>query len=267
MLHGGWPRPNGSVLTSFEHAMPNISKITDTMPKSWPTSVFLAVFASLALSHFSNIPLLSAVTAAAVAAATTFLGFYLLGRHDARLLDRMKADGPDSWYVIVNGVGVGSVSDAQYAAFQRHAFGSGACLLEQVSILAIAVMRMAGRLAVAIPLMAFWLAVAFLYAAPEVIQEFANAWHANGSKALADAWAVFMPLTILLLSVYALALLAFFPHRLGVRNAYTDAVARLIRQQCGNAADGEMVLAKVKGRGPDVASLEQLSTPTHGSTP
>ena len=222
------------------------------MPKSWPAGVAGAVVVSLILGLFTGMAWPSLIVSAMLAGIAAFGSIFFLARHDARLTARFKDDAPFAWDVWMNGIKIGLITYAQYAAIQRYAFGDGRLVIAQALNLGRVALNIAGKVFVGVPLLMFWLLVVASIATPEAITEFAQAWRTANLADLTDSLRGLFHL-VAMVSVMTVGVMCAIGYRFGFRNHYGEAVARMIRQQCNTPTEGEIHLSKVTR---DAASLE-----------
>lgn len=209
----------------------------------WALSTLVAVAASLVFTLFFGtysgwLGLLSVV----VMTAAFSIGFnYLADRHDERLTARVKADEPVMWNVCVNGVEVGKVSDSQYAALQRMAFCDGRLALAQFFNLGRMALVVVEKLLIAVPLLVFWAAVALAIFSPESYTETVREFQKADPAAITSAARSLLQLTLTVMFL-AVGGMVMMGYRFGFRNHYSEAVNRMLRQQCNTPADGDVHL-------------------------
>lgn len=88
---------------------------------------------------------------------------YLLQRQDASYTKRIEANESSQWDVWMNGVKVGWVADAEYAAKQQIAFRDGLNALSQLINAGHVAMNVLGKLFISVPSIVFWGALALLF--------------------------------------------------------------------------------------------------------
>jgi len=221
-----------------------MSKLFVFMPKKWPVGVAGAVAVSLILGYFTGTIWSSLIVSAVLAGITAFATLFFIALHDARLTARVKDDAPFAWDVWMNGVKIGRVTDAQYAAIQLYAFGDGRVVVAQALNLGRVALNIAGKAFVAVPLLMFWLIVVASIATPESITALVEAWRTADLAALTASFRTLFYM-VAMVSLLAVAITFAIGYRFGLRNHYAEAVARMIRQQCNTPAEGDIHLSKI----------------------
>lgn len=214
------------------------------MPKSWPVGVAGAFPISLALSYFAGETWPNAIISAAISSIAAFAVIFFLGRRDARLAERMSVRASLAWDVWMNGVKIGVITDAQYAAIQRAAFGDGSLVVAQALNLGQVALDIAGKVFVGVPLTMFWLLAAASVAAPESITGLAALRSADLAALVTSSDNLLRLVGVV--TAMSVILLFAFGHRFGFCNCYGEAVARMVRQQCGVPSEGDIRLSKVE---------------------
>lgn len=186
---------------------------------------------------------------------------WLMGRLEGRFQDRMSANKPPVWEVVVNGVTVGSVSDIEYAQMQQAAFRDECLGITQLLNVGRVLGVGASRLMVAIPLQFFWLAALYaLYDPTGFLVRIAQLQGAS-PETLVYTFQHLMKI-LLLVGTLWLGLSALFGSRMGFRNCYRERVSQLLRQRFGIVAEGEMILLPVVS---GTAKLAPASQPPRAS--
>lgn len=167
----------------------------------------------------------------------------LVDRYEAGLIKRMEADAPISWYLWINDVQVGTVTDAQYAAMQRHAARDGRNAIAQFFNIAQMALVIADKLLVAVPLMCFWTAIALAAFSPDSFMEIAKEFQNAGPAAITSAVRSVMQQGVLLLAI-TVGMMVAMGFRFGFKNFYAAAVNRMLRQHCNTPVEGEVRLSR-----------------------
>lgn len=218
-----------------------------TLPKRWPVGVAGATAASFILNYFTGTDWPRLIVFSMLAAAGAFVALFFIARYDARLAARMEDDASFVWGVWMNGVKIGSITDAQYAAIQRHAFGNARLVVAQVLNLGHVALYIAGKVFVSVPLLMFWLAVATVALVPESIIEIVQVWRTAEPAALVESLRNLFHL-VATVSVVAVGVMVTLGYRFGFCNHYDQAVADMIRRQCNTPTEGSISLSKIAKR-------------------
>lgn len=221
-----------------------MSKLFKFMPKNWPAGVAGAVGVSLVIGLFTGTTGPSIMVSAVLAGIFSFATIFLLALHDALLSARVKADAPIAWDVWMNGVKIGCITDAQYAAIQRHAFSSGRWVGAQTLNLGRVALNIAGKLFVGVPLLMFWVLLVAGIATPESLTEIAQAWRDADLATMKASFGTLLHF-VAMVSILSVAIMFILGFRFGLRNYYTEFIARMIRQQCNTPTEGDIHLSKI----------------------
>lgn len=189
--------------------------------------------------------------------ALTLVGVLILWQVHALLHARLTAriDGSavggngtghirrDDWIVLLNGVELGSISDAHYAGIQRAALcdprTAAAQLLNLSHVLAVGLDK-ALKLT---PLCAFWLVLAAAAYAPESFTSFLHELREASPGALSGLATQFLDMLFRLAPLAAGALI-LLGGRLGFRDMYSEAINRRLRWHFETPAHGEISLVR-----------------------
>ncbi len=202
----------------------------------WLTSCIVASMPTLPHRHPDN--LVFVVLAIFMAALT----LYMLARYERVLDTRIAAiDTGPVWQVQINGVTVGEMKDADYAAIRRAVFFDYRVYLAQFFNLGDIALWMVNHLFAAIPLWAFWLVLGCFFFAPD---SFAEAHAVIQKVTPAQATAAIPMLAQFLIMVFFLTLIArlFIGHGFGFVNQFGQACATRVRRAKACAAEGEVLL-------------------------
>lgn len=224
--------------------MKSLGNHLKSLPKKWPLGVAGAIGSGIIVGCITQTTLQGVLESAAAAGITSFLTIFFVARHDARLARRQKGDKPFAWDVWMNSVKVGCITDAQYAAIQRAAFGDGRLVVAQALNLGRVALNIVGELLVKVPLLLFWLLVLTTIISPESITEIAEAWRTVEPDQLTAGVVILARLGVVAASLLLLIQLAI-GGRFGFRNHYSQEVARQIRQQCNTPTEGDIHLSMV----------------------
>lgn len=184
----------------------------------------------------------------------TMLATFLIGSIGATLLidrqnrsftKRIQSDKVVTWDVFINGVNWGSVTDAQYAAMQQAAFNDWYTAMKQFFVVGRVIQTIIVKLCFFVPFVVFWAAaVTVIVITPEsfseIVQEIQNTTPGEiilTAKSFLKACITFSVITICFL--FAIG------EQFGFKNAYSDAVTRMIKQQLLILPEGEMRLERV----------------------
>jgi hypothetical protein len=207
---------------------------TDFVPFVLLYLCLACLIALLALNfHSTALALLS------VATVLTLLGFGIqrvLLRSQEAYRRRIKANETTLWDVWVNGVKVGTVTDARYAAIQRHVYLDASHAFAQLLNLGHMAWRVIDKLMLAVPLQLIWITVGLAVFSPQSLT-------LSAAELQQAAKAVFT--VVLWLSVITLIIQAALGARFGFKNYYAAAVGRLLRQHCGTPAEGDVHLSRI----------------------
>lgn len=207
------------------------------------------------LAMWTMYPLLAAmlgswVQAGAIALVCTFLADALLRRYLGSLETRKAADNGPAWDVEVNQVKVGTIADSDYAAIRLRVFDDARTYYAQaLNILRVAFSAL-DYCYRAMPLAAFWAAVALFFLAPDTFSETVSAVQRATADELKHA--VGFAGTLLSFSM----ILAVSVHwalgisRFGFIDRFDEAIGTAVRQHCSVAADGSVVLSRLTTEGP-----------------
>jgi hypothetical protein len=165
-------------------------------------------------------------------------------KYMAALQQRVRAgDGPE-WDVELNGVKVGTVSDATYAAIRLQVFDDVRLYVAQLLNCGRVLMRVFDSMLLSVPLLAFWGLLAVAMFSPESCAEALNqlraATPASIAKFASFVFSFMMALGLLAAGVNA----ALMGARYGFVNRFSEATANALRRRLGVAAEGELVLVR-----------------------
>lgn len=206
----------------------------------WVFSVLLAAIPSLPW-RLTEMP-----TFLVYCATAAGFVFHMLNKY-ARALDARIAAGSAGpvWQVQINGVTVGELADADYAAIRRTVFLDGRTYGAQIMNLANVGLRMVDYLYMALPLAAFWLALGAFFFTPD---SFAQALDAIRQITPAQAVAAIPMLAQLLVFVSMLTLGLHFAigRQFGFVNQFDLACGSHVRRAVSCAADGSVSLFRIE---------------------
>ena len=167
----------------------------------------------------------------------------LVDKYEAGLTKRMEADAPVTWDLWINDVQVGSVTDAQYAAMQRHAARDGRNAVAQLFNVGQMALVVADNLLVAVPLMCFWTAIGMAAFSPDAFLEVAQQLQNAGPAAITSAVQSFMQVGVLVLAI-TVGMMVAMGFRFGFKNFYAAAVNRMLRRHCNTPVEGDVRLSR-----------------------
>ena len=193
-----------------------------------------------------------ALNAFATVALTVSVG-WLIDRFDARLVARMHADASGEWEVLLNGVRLGAISDADYAAIQLAAYRDVRGAMVQVMNIGHVARTLLKAFVVGAPIGAFWLAVGLALWAPDSCLEFVNSLTAADASAIASIAAKLLQ-TFLFLHLVTAGLMVVLGYRFGFRDCYADEVGKLLCQHFKTPATGEVTLWRLSQRTQSVSA-------------
>lgn len=179
-------------------------------------------------------------TGAALAAANLIKLQYLT------LDKRITPEKTTEWDVYINNVRMGTVTDAQYALMQQRAYFDPRNHMAQLLNLAHSLYTVIYRVAVAVPLMIFWLGVITLTHSPETLVEIIQILQIADTATLTTniKGAHDLVFLIAVLVTLTAGLMMALGVKFGLRNVYADAVGILLRQHFKVPADGEITLCR-----------------------
>lgn len=182
-----------------------------------------------------------------VTSFTTFLigsigSAALINRHNRLLSKRMHASDGEviTWSVLMNGVDVGTVTDAEYAAIQKYAFNDWHNAATQLFNIGYGVATIFSRLVTLVPFAAFWVATAAIFFAPESFDVF----HETEPSHMILAAKALVNLSITL-SIMVIGFMLLIGYKFGFRNVYSDSVGRMVRNHLRVAIEADIVLIRV----------------------
>jgi hypothetical protein len=147
------------------------------------------------------------------------------------------------WDVEVNGVNVGVISDAEYAASRATTLGEpGRYIAQFVNLLKVASTSI-DILCSAIPLGLFWCAAGLAVFSPERFSAILPALQKMGPGGGAAAVRSNL-LIVVFAGVFTICLGVLFGWRLGFVNRFQEDIGRKLREHCGSAADGRVTVRR-----------------------
>ncbi|MVF24171.1 hypothetical protein EVC37_21540 [Methylocaldum sp. BRCS4] len=214
--------------------------------KRWALTTMLAVVAVLMFSFFwrADRGWLDLLTISALTAAASVGLNYWLDQQSAAYARRIAAGNTLTWDVLMNGVKIGTVTDAQYAAMQRSAFRDYRNAVAQLLNFGHMVLVALGKLVIVVPGLAFWMAAGTALSPPESSVEIVREVHKADPATIASAMRSLLDAAVAV-SVIVIPMTAIMGFRFGFRNYYSAAVARMLRMHCGTPAEGDIHLYRM----------------------
>lgn len=163
------------------------------------------------------------------------------------LLARIKSQYDLQWEFQLNGVAVGSISDADFAAIRLKVLNDTRNYTAELMNACKVISKVIEYMYVSIPIGLFWLVVAVTILAPEVISA---SWNEilNLSPAMQASMLIAgikkSVMVLAALSLYAVAINIVIGSRFGFINSFSAATATALRQHFGQTADGETKLVR-----------------------
>lgn len=167
--------------------------------------------------------------------------WYLSSRDDQELEKRASQPASPPWSVTVDGVSVGTLSDAQYAGLLLSARRDRQTALREVRRLIHAVATFAGKTLLFVPLVLFWAAVLMSLTRPHLYEDMTHLFVAKGPAAF--LWWIGAAFLSGVVGQLFIIVLGFIAVMLIARpSAYDRFMHRLVRQRLGLTADGHITL-------------------------
>ncbi|HEP9428497.1 TPA: hypothetical protein VDV67_006124 [Pseudomonas aeruginosa] len=146
--------------------------------------------------------------------------------------------------VLLNGVEVGSLRDAEYARIQLEVMNDWRVYAAQVVNVGRVPFKVAGKVCFVLPILIFWLLAGVALFTPEVISESITHFQSAGPQALSEAMR-----GLLLIAALAFAVAASFMlltgYSFGFKSQFSAAVHDRLRRHCNTPAEGKIVLVGV----------------------
>ncbi len=160
---------------------------------------------------------------------------------------RMQADASPEWNVMLNGVSVGRITDAQYAEIRRTVLRDGRVAFEQLGNVIQIGLTAAAKALSFLPLFLIWALLLSMVVFPEaLVSTIHEVQRASVQEIITSLHSLL--LFGIALSGAAMGLMALLGYDFGYRDCYREAVARMVRQHCGAAAIGELQLIRSKSQ-------------------
>ena len=186
----------------------------------------------------------SSALSAVLAVGITLSWLGVMNHIDAGYRKRMSAGHAAQWDVWLNGALLGTLTDAEYATCQQHAFRAGRCAGAQLWNIVCAIRRIAWWAASSVTVIVVWMGVAGAIAAPEAliaaVQDILRANVATLPAAGRDLGISGMNVCLIGVLTLAYGASLFGTRKFGLRDRHAQAVGRLLRGRFRTAADGEV---------------------------
>ncbi|MBR8657850.1 hypothetical protein KDH83_31525, partial [Achromobacter sp. Marseille-Q0513] len=148
------------------------------------------------------------------------------------------------WGVILNGVSIGRITDAQYAEIRRTVLRNGRIAFEQLGNMIQTGLTAAAKALSNLPLILVWTLLFATVAFPEDLVSLVQETQRASVQEILAFLRDLAPLAIAL-SGAAMGLLALLGYDFGYRDCYREAVDRMVRQHCKVAAVGTLDLIQM----------------------
>ncbi|MHA6823906.1 hypothetical protein ACQUKI_20580 [Ralstonia pseudosolanacearum] len=210
--------------------------------KRWAAIAPVAALVAMGLVYvFSSPSRLGTFLLALVAAGLAVNCLFNLA--DARLARRVKADAPVTWIVSMNGVKIGTVTDAEYASIQclaLHDIGNAVAQLLNVGRV---VMALAKAMFIGVPLGVTWSVIVWTAIEPDVLASAVRGFLMADSAEVMQWVRTVAPYALLVSAILA-AVMSCMGYRFGFRNCYSAAIVRMLRQHFRTPADGDLLMER-----------------------
>lgn len=154
---------------------------------------------------------------------------------------RITENRPAVYRVLLNGIDVGTLRDAEYARIQLEVMNDWRVFAAQVVNVIRVPFKVAAKVCFVLPIVIFWLLAGVALFSPEVISESITSLQSADPQALSEAMR-----SLLFIAALALALPFSFMlltgQSFGFRSQFSAAVHDRLRRYCNTPADGEIVL-------------------------
>ncbi|WGO96444.1 hypothetical protein QCD61_28185 (plasmid) [Pseudomonas viciae] len=207
----------------------------------WLLRAAIAVIASLtvnAIMGWLDQGWLSLLLNVATSAAAMFGISYLLDRQAERYAKRINNPSSIDCDVRLNGILIGTLPDATYAAMQLEAFRDERNALAQLWNVGRVAITVFDRMIVVVPVLVFWGALAIAVFSPytytEMLLEFQKADAATITRALQGVVKIGLSFVVM-----TMIIMPMFGFRFGFKNCYAEAVDQMLRHKFNTPVDGE----------------------------
>lgn len=206
----------------------------------------IAVIVSLTICAFTGLldkGWLSVLMNVVVTVAAMYGMQYMMNYKSARYSKRINDPSAPDLDVRLNGITIGSLSDADYAAMQQDALRDGRNALAQLLNIGRVLFTVVDRLIVVVPVLVFWGVLAFAAFAPyspaEMLLEFQQVDAATIKRTLGQLLQI--GATLVLMTMMMMPVLGF---RFGFKNCYSAAVDQMLRYHFKMPAGGDFRVAR-----------------------
>jgi len=180
----------------------------------------------------------------ACVATFSIVSYFVTANYDRQLGARITQPRPFEWTVMVNGVSVGTIRDAEYAAILRHVLRDSGVAFHQLASFLKWTITVALKVMTFVPVIVFWMLALIAVALPDELMPFLHvlsaAWQARASGgALVENFVGVISMLAIL------SALLTTPAR---SRCYERAVHRLIRQHFNTPADGWVLVHRKAAR-------------------
>lgn len=164
----------------------------------------------------------------------------------AALQERANKSNSVEWNVKINGVKVGTVSDADYAAIRLQVLGDVYLYIAQLFNARRVLMRIAESMILSVPVLIFWAILGLgLFAPDQCASVLVDLRAATPAKIALFAGFVLDGMLVVGMLAFASALnTTFFGAKFGFVNCFKEAAAEKLRRKLGVAVDGDIVLVR-----------------------
>lgn len=215
-------------------------------------AALFAIAASLSIGKTSGSIL---AISAGVAWATTFGIFYTLDRVLDGLITRMETGTQRRLDVYLNGIKIGTVTDAYYASLQATVLMQPRYAVAQAINVASGVVKGACALLVAVPFVVFWVGAATLMSAPDSTKELIDWVRTADPVAIAIGTSAILRWSMVFAIVGMAIMIACGRNPFRFQNVYGVAVYQQLRHHFGVAAEGDLDLVDEASGGPLIGDL------------
>lgn len=189
------------------------------------------------LRHWADLPML-----AFAVIGIAYLAISALSRYEAALIKRIDADDKTlTWQVSVNGVAVGIIADAVYAAIRRHVIFDVHIYVAQLFNFGNVLFRVIDSLFVAIPLGVFWCGLACYFFEPDTFASIlAELQKVTPAQIVSSAPTILQMMVVV--SIMLITAAAVTGRSFGFVNQFDQAICKGIRRAISCAAEGDIFL-------------------------
>lgn len=207
----------------------------------WGGAAIVALLLVCVIGTASGLPV---VGFGACIAAFAFFSYFIAANYDRHLGARIAQPQPWDWMVHINGVWVGTIPDAQYAALLRKVLRDKGVALDQLAASLKWAIALAAKVMLIVPVVIFWGLALITVAYPDEVvpflHKFWTEWHAHASGSVFRQNFIF---GVGVLSIFS-AFLTMPAHS----RAYKQASDRLLRQYFHIRSDGNVWVHRLPQR-------------------